>query len=117
MAGLAFIQRGFAWIVTDRRKTSLVLADVDGTLLTEQKVLTERAQAAVERALELIRSSWPLPVGWLPVLTRLRWRYAGSPYEVGRPGYLVRPSGRSKRSDLIALKQPCSARETAASHS
>jgi len=30
-----------------RRKISLVLADVDGTLVTENKVLTERAQAAV----------------------------------------------------------------------
>jgi HAD superfamily hydrolase (TIGR01484 family) len=34
-----------------RRKISLVLADVDGTLVTEQKVLTERAQTAV-RALQ-----------------------------------------------------------------
>lgn len=31
-----------------RRKISLVLADVDGTLVTEDKVLTERAQAAVQ---------------------------------------------------------------------
>src|SRR5262245_10668559 len=31
-----------------QRKISLVLSDVDGTLVTEQKVLTERAQAAVE---------------------------------------------------------------------
>ena len=30
-----------------KRKISLVLADVDGTLVTEQKVLTERAQASV----------------------------------------------------------------------
>jgi Cof subfamily protein (haloacid dehalogenase superfamily) len=30
-------------------KISLVLADVDGTLVTEEKVLTERAQAAVHR--------------------------------------------------------------------
>jgi Cof subfamily protein (haloacid dehalogenase superfamily) len=34
------------------RKISLVLADVDGTLVTEQKVLTERAQAAVRRLRE-----------------------------------------------------------------
>jgi len=33
--------------MTDKRKISLVLADVDGTLVTEDKVLTERAQAAV----------------------------------------------------------------------
>jgi Cof subfamily protein (haloacid dehalogenase superfamily) len=31
-----------------RRKISLVLADVDGTLVTEQKVLTERARSAVK---------------------------------------------------------------------
>jgi Cof subfamily protein (haloacid dehalogenase superfamily) len=31
-----------------KRKISLVLADVDGTLVTEQKVLTERAQRAVK---------------------------------------------------------------------
>jgi len=30
------------------KKISLVLADVDGTLVTEEKVLTERAQKAVE---------------------------------------------------------------------
>src|SRR5438067_13543273 len=31
-----------------RRKTSLVIADVDGTLMTDQKTLTERAIAAVQ---------------------------------------------------------------------
>ena len=34
--------------MADKRKISLVLADVDGTLVTEQKVLTKRAQVAVE---------------------------------------------------------------------
>lgn len=33
--------------MTTRRKISLVLADVDGTLVTEEKVLTKRAQSAV----------------------------------------------------------------------
>jgi Cof subfamily protein (haloacid dehalogenase superfamily) len=33
--------------MTPSRKISLLLADVDGTLLTDQKVLTERAKAAV----------------------------------------------------------------------
>ena len=33
--------------MAQRRKISLVVADVDGTLVTEQKVLTERAQKAV----------------------------------------------------------------------
>jgi Cof subfamily protein (haloacid dehalogenase superfamily) len=32
--------------MAEKRRTSLVLADVDGTLVTEQKVLTERAQNA-----------------------------------------------------------------------
>src|SRR3984893_12482685 len=34
--------------MAEKRKISLVLVDVDGTLVTEQKVLTERAQAAVQ---------------------------------------------------------------------
>src|SRR5579884_473121 len=33
--------------MAEKRKISLVIADVDGTLVTEQKVLTERAQNAV----------------------------------------------------------------------
>lgn len=33
--------------MTERRKISLVVSDVDGTLVTEDKVLTERAKAAV----------------------------------------------------------------------
>jgi hypothetical protein len=38
--------------MADKRKISLVLADVDGTLVTEEKVLTKRAQAAVQRLRE-----------------------------------------------------------------
>src|SRR5499426_3597605 len=38
--------------MADKRKISLVLADVDGTLVNEQKVLTKRAQAAVQRLRE-----------------------------------------------------------------
>src|ERR1700691_50120 len=34
--------------MTQKPKISLVLADVDGTLVTEEKVLTKRAQAAVQ---------------------------------------------------------------------
>jgi Cof subfamily protein (haloacid dehalogenase superfamily) len=34
--------------MTEKQKISLVLADVDGTLVTEEKVLTKRAQAAVQ---------------------------------------------------------------------
>jgi Cof subfamily protein (haloacid dehalogenase superfamily) len=35
--------------MTQKQNISLVLADVDGTLVTEEKVLTERAQRAVRR--------------------------------------------------------------------
>src|ERR1700730_16571445 len=35
-------------LMTERRKISMVIADVDDTLLTEDKVLTKRAQAAVQ---------------------------------------------------------------------
>jgi Cof subfamily protein (haloacid dehalogenase superfamily) len=35
-------------LMAEKRKISLVLADVDGTLVTEQKILTERARRAVE---------------------------------------------------------------------
>src|ERR687891_2385733 len=33
--------------MTEKRKISLVLADVDGTLVDEEKVLTKRAESAV----------------------------------------------------------------------
>lgn len=35
--------------MAEKRNISLVLADVDGTLVTEEKVLTKRAQGAVQR--------------------------------------------------------------------
>jgi Cof subfamily protein (haloacid dehalogenase superfamily) len=38
---------GLETAVTEKCKISLVLADVDGTLVTEEKVLTQRAQRAV----------------------------------------------------------------------
>jgi len=38
--------------MADKRKISLVLADVDGTLVNEQKVLTKRALAAVQHLRE-----------------------------------------------------------------
>jgi len=38
--------------MAEKRKISLVLADVDGTLVDEQKVLTKRAQAAVQKLRE-----------------------------------------------------------------
>jgi Cof subfamily protein (haloacid dehalogenase superfamily) len=38
--------------MAEKRKISLVLSDVDGTLVTEEKVLTENARAAVRRLLD-----------------------------------------------------------------
>jgi Cof subfamily protein (haloacid dehalogenase superfamily) len=38
--------------MAEQRKISLVLSDVDGTLVTEEKVLTEEARAAVRRLLD-----------------------------------------------------------------
>src|SRR5271166_6378322 len=51
----ATVTNGVRWpdqgnlTMAQTKKISLVLADVDGTLVTEDKVLTERAQAAVHR--------------------------------------------------------------------
>ena len=39
--------------MAEKRKISLVLADVDGTLVNEQKVLTRRTQAAVHHLREM----------------------------------------------------------------
>ena len=45
-----------------KRKISLVLADVDGTLVNEEKVLTERAQSARSRSCDAPASALQLPV-------------------------------------------------------
>ena len=42
--------------MAEKRKISLVLADVDGTLVTQQKVLTQHAQAAFGRRATAKRS-------------------------------------------------------------
>src|ERR1700740_2017898 len=49
----------------ERRAISMVIADVDGTLLTEEKVLTKRAQAAV-RALHDARIRFAITSGRPP---------------------------------------------------
>jgi len=53
--------------MAEKRKISLVLADVDGTLVTEEKVLTKRAQAAVralhERGIRFAITSGRPPLG------------------------------------------------------
>ena len=66
--------------MAEKRKISLVLADVDGTLVTEEKVLTERAQAAVQRLHEAgirfaITSGRP-PHGMAMLFDAPRARYA-----------------------------------------
>jgi Cof subfamily protein (haloacid dehalogenase superfamily) len=62
--------------MVDKRKISLVLADVDGTLVTEKKVLTDRAREAVRRLREAgirfaITSGRP-PLGMAMLLDALR---------------------------------------------
>lgn len=61
--------------MTPNRKISLVLADVDGTLVNEQKVLTERAKSAVRKVRDAgirfaITSGRP-PLGMAMVLDAL----------------------------------------------
>ena len=62
--------------MAEKRKISLVLADVDGTLVDEQKVLTERARMAVKHLREAgirfaITSGRP-PLGMVMVLDALQ---------------------------------------------
>jgi hypothetical protein len=62
--------------MADKRKISLVLADVDGTLVNEQKVLTKRAQAAVqhlgEAGIRFAITSGRPPRGMAMLLDELR---------------------------------------------
>jgi len=62
--------------MADKRKISLVLADVDGTLVNEQKVLTKRAQAAVrglrETGIRFAITSGRPPRGMAMLLDDLR---------------------------------------------
>src|SRR5258708_22440406 len=53
-------------LMATKRKISLVLADVDGTLVTEEKVLTERAQSAV-RALQDAKIAFAITSGRPPL--------------------------------------------------
>src|SRR5690242_13453460 len=62
--------------MAEQRKISLVLSDVDGTLVTEEKVLTEEARAAVRRLLDAgirfaVTSGRP-PLGMAMLLDALR---------------------------------------------
>jgi Cof subfamily protein (haloacid dehalogenase superfamily) len=78
--------------MAEKRKISLVLADVDGTLVTEQKVLTKRAQAAVQRLREAgirfaITSGRP-PAGMAMLFDPLR---IDTPIAGFNGGLLVKP--------------------------
>ncbi len=85
--------------MANKRKVALVLADVDGTLVTEQKVLTERAQASVRRIREAgihfaITSGRP-PKGMAMLFDALK---LDSPVAGFNGGLFVKP-------DLTVLKQ------------
>ncbi len=62
--------------MADKRKISLVVADVDGTLVDEHKVLTQRAQAAVlqlhEAGIRFAVTSGRPPAGMAMLLEPLR---------------------------------------------
>ena len=63
-----------------KRKISLVLADVDGTLVTEDKMLTERARKAVnalrDAGIRFAITSGRPPHGMAMLFDRARHRYA-----------------------------------------
>jgi Cof subfamily protein (haloacid dehalogenase superfamily) len=85
--------------MAEKRKISLVLADVDGTLVTEEKVLTKRAQAAVQRLREAgirfaITSGRP-PMGMAMLLDALK---LDTPIAGFNGGLFVKP-------DLTILEQ------------
>jgi Cof subfamily protein (haloacid dehalogenase superfamily) len=85
--------------MADKRKISLVLADVDGTLVTEQKVLTERAQAAVrglgQAGIRFAITSGRPPMGMAMILDTLK---LDTPIAGFNGGLFVKP-------DLSILKQ------------
>ncbi|WP_422000887.1 Cof-type HAD-IIB family hydrolase [Reyranella sp.] len=62
--------------MAEKRKISLVLADVDGTLVDEQKVLTERARAAVrsvrQAGIHFAITSGRPPMGMAMILDALQ---------------------------------------------
>jgi len=85
--------------MADKRKISLVLADVDGTLVNEQKVLTERAQAAVhslhERGIRFAVTSGRPPRGMAMIAEALKLE---TPIAGFNGGLFVKP-------DFTILKQ------------
>ena len=85
--------------MAEKRKISLVLSDVDGTLVTEEKVLTKRARGAVQRLLDAgirfaVTSGRP-PLGMAMLLDVLR---LDTPIAGFNGGLFVKP-------DLTILEQ------------
>ena len=80
--------------MAEKRKISLVLADVDGTLVTEEKVLTERAQAAVqslhEAGIRFAITSGRPPKGMAMLFDALEARHADRRLQ-RRAGHQARP--------------------------
>ena len=66
--------------MAEKRKISLVLADVDGTLVTEEKILTERARNAVsalqEAGIRFAITSGRPPLGMAMLFDALETRHA-----------------------------------------
>ena len=87
--------------MAEKRKISLVLADVDGTLVTEEKVLTERAQDAVQRLREAPASASPSPAAG----RRAAWPCCSTPLELDTPiagfngGLFVKPRPLDHRAE------------------
>ena len=85
------------------RKISLLLADVDGTLVTHDKVLTERARRAVhrlyDRGIRFAITSGRPPKGMAMLITPLE---ITTPIAGFNGGLFVRP-GRSSRSARCPL--------------
>ena len=85
--------------MADKRKISLVVSDVDGTLVNEAKVLTERAQAAVRRlraaGIRFAITSGRPPMGMAMLLDALQ---VDTPIAGFNGGLFVKP-------DLSILKQ------------
>jgi len=85
--------------MAEKRKISLVLADVDGTLVTEEKVLTKRAEAAVqalrEAGIRFALTSGRPPMGMAMLLDALR---LDTPIAGFNGGLFVKP-------DLTILEQ------------
>ena len=90
-------------LIDAAQKISLLLADVDGTLVTHDKVLTERAQKAVRRlhdqGIRFAITSGRPPKGMAMLIAPLE---ITTPIAGFNGGLFVRP-GRSSRSARCPL--------------